>query len=392
MYVCFICTVQQNVGLTTWKDVRYLVAIWGDEGLETPLTTPSTSTTTGVKLIQGSEEWYATLVNERHERNWKKIERFVEAVREMPTIIEREDSGKTDVLSETLRVPRSFDVVGDVAICHDVNDERTDEEWREIAKRMMERNKAINIVALRDTSLKGTERAVGELRIIAGQDRSPLMTTHSEYGIKCVIDLNRTFFSPRMAHERLRICNLVARAEEVLVLFAGVAMEALQIAGRTEATRVTTIELNDVAVECTKRSKQTLERSSGVKCPGAADRLNILHGDALRLLETLPCDHYHRILAPRPKEGTMDGDLGEGDAGAPFLSALLRVLKHAGGECHWYDFVADHEFPTCERSRTFIEGICHEHNLHVQVLHVSKSGSVAMRQLRVCIDFRVSKL
>ena len=59
----------KNVGLTTWKDSRYLVAIWGDEGLEMPLTTKA-----GIQLHNDSN-WLAELVNERHERNWQKIER-----------------------------------------------------------------------------------------------------------------------------------------------------------------------------------------------------------------------------------------------------------------------------------------------------------------------------
>jgi hypothetical protein len=69
------------------------------------------------------------------------------------------------------------------------------------------------------------------------------------------------------------------------------------------------------------------------------------------------CQHYQGIiligfLAPRPKEGATDGDLGSGDGGVDFLDALLPVLKEEGGECHWYEFCADHEFPTCERDKS----------------------------------------
>ena len=31
----------KNVGLTTWKENKYLVAIWGDEGLDMPLCLPN---------------------------------------------------------------------------------------------------------------------------------------------------------------------------------------------------------------------------------------------------------------------------------------------------------------------------------------------------------------
>ena len=66
---------------------RYLVAIWGDEGLDMPLSLP-TSPGTGLYYNPDDEDgtaknanWLAQLVNERHARNWKKIDRFVKAVR-----------------------------------------------------------------------------------------------------------------------------------------------------------------------------------------------------------------------------------------------------------------------------------------------------------------------
>jgi tRNA G37 N-methylase Trm5 len=68
---------------------------------------------------------------------------------------------------------------------------------------------------------------------------------------------------------------------------------------------------------------------------------------------------------------------------------LIPVLKRNGGECHWYDFVADHEYPHCERSKLLIRSVCVNYDLGVEFLHVANVGSVAKRQFRVCIDFRV---
>jgi tRNA G37 N-methylase Trm5 len=192
-----------------------------------------------------------------------------------------------------------------------------------------------------------------------------------------------------MGPERLRLCQQVARGENVLVLFAGVGMEALQIAGRTEASSVLAVELNSEAVECAQRAHRMLERNKAVKCVGAADRLEIVQGDVLEIIPTLQKNFYDRVLAPRPKEGAMDGDLGSGDSGAAFLEALLPVMKQDGGECHWYDFAADHEFPTCDRTRRMIERVCETQGLSMEVIHVANVGSIAKRQLRVCMDFRI---
>lgn len=373
----------KNVGLTTWKDSRYLVAIWGDEGLEMPLCTRDK-----VEL-HNDASWLADLVNERHERNWSKIERFCLNVRTMPPASDEEEHLDEPMApsDEVPSMPRSYDVIGDVAYLHNM----PETESEKVGNAIMKKNKSIKVVVARKSNLEGTERAPGKegLVTIAGADRNPLVTTHTEYGIKCVVDLNHTFFSPRMAQERLRLCQQVARGEDVLVLFAGVGMEGFQIAGRTEASSVVTVELNEIAVQCAHRAHRMLERNKALKCDGAAQRLKILQGDVIDILhgELLEAK-FDRILAPRPKEGAMDGDLGTGDGGEKFLEIIAPHLKD-GGECHWYDFVADHEFPTCDRSRALIERVCQEQNLRVEILHVANAGSVAKRQLRVCIDFKV---
>lgn len=174
----------------------------------------------------------------------------------------------------------------------------------------------------------------------------------------------------------------------MLVLFAGVGMEALQIASRTEARTVVAVELNPVAVECFRRGHQRLQKSKSTKCVGAANRLQIIEGNVLQVLPTLKRASFDRILAPRPKEGELDGDLGNGDGGAPFLDALLPLLKE-GGELHWYDFAADHEFPYCERTKRTITDACNRNGLEMEVIHVANAGSVAMRQLRICMDVRI---
>lgn len=400
----------KNVGLTTWKERRYLVAIWGDEGLEMPLCTPKGPTTP--LYPPAMSQWLSELVNERQTRNWNKIERFCRSLREIGPV--EDDSEEEHALSfntvnlnstntfydgkfgdsnldqtgnQKQTIPRSFDVIGDVAYLHSM----PEGDPETIGNAIMKKNKSIKVVVARQSTLGGTERAPGEegLAIIAGVKRSPLITTHTEFGIRCVVDLNHCFFSPRMGRERLRICQQVARGEDVLVCFAGVGMEAIQISGRTEASSVVAVELNEVAVLCARRGHKMLRNNKAVKTTGAAERLEILQGDVLEVLPSLN-RQFDRILAPRPKEGKLDGDLGSGDGGETFLRVLLRQMKD-GGECHWYDFVADHEYPACERTRSLIERVCDELGLEMEVLHAAHVGSVAKRQLRVCLDFKVKR-
>jgi tRNA G37 N-methylase Trm5 len=127
-----------------------------------------------------------------------------------------------------------------------------------------------------------------------------------------------------------------------------------------------------------------------VKCQGAADRLKIIEGDALKVMNNLEPNSFDRILAPRPKEGAMDGDQGQGDGGLTFLRALLPLLKNQG-ECHWYDFASDSELPQCERTRASIKKACDEIGVGFEVIAITRCGSIAKRQMRICMDFRVIK-
>ena len=392
----------KNVGLTSFKHGygRYVVAIWGDEGLDMPLTAPDDPT---VAFFTGREEWLADLVNERHKRNWAKIERFVTAVRAMPDDIDEEMSelpslagpdfasvGEGIGTTTAMAMPKRFDVVGDVAILNNMP-QGDDKEREAVGKAIMSRNKAIKVCVARSSALSGTERAPGEALVtIAGAQRSPLITTHQEYGIKCVVDLENSFFSPRMGPERLRICQQVARGEKVLVLFCGVGMDALQIAGRTEAQSVVAVELNPAAVSCARLGQRMLERNKAVKTLGAAERLKIIEGDAMDILPTLELESFDRVVAPRPKESALDGDLGTGDGGMTFLKLILPLLKPIGGELHWYDFASDVERPSCQRTKNTLERGCDGCDLLMEVIHVAQVGSIAKRQFRVCMDIRLT--
>lgn len=348
----------KNVGVQSCESLVAVVV--GDEGLEMPLRGP-----TGERLLPiEAAEWLVDVINEKHYRNWAKTERFERAVR--------------DALAE--RHPRRlrYDIVGDVAIVR-ASIEPTD------AEAILQSDKKLRIVAAApDTPLEGSER-IGTLRVVAGAKRSPLMTTHIESNVAFVIDLDRVFFSPRMARERRRIADLVRPAEHVLSLFAGCGPEALVIAACTECERVVALDCSPVAISCCRRGVQILERCK-------PDRARIVHVFEADILDSQSFRHelsrsaYDRIIAPRPKDG-----LSERDHGLRFLLAILDIvaLSRKSVIVHWTDFVAASELPTCQRTREFLARACQQQNFDCEFLYSGRAGpSVAKRQYRVTVDFR----
>jgi len=174
------------------------------------------------------------------------------------------------------------------------------------------------------------------------------------------------------------------------VLFSGCGPEVLQVATRTEAKSVLGIELNSTAVSCARKGVELLRGRNRPNNPVAADKIRLLEGDAFELLPSLPRGCFDRVLAPRPKGVDAAENGGGGDGGASFLDLLLPTMR-SGAECHWYDFAAEGEVPACERTRSFLQEACKKHGLRCEILHSGLAGkkSIATRQFRVCVDFRV---
>ena len=150
--------------------------------------------------------------------------------------------------------------------------------------------------------------------------------------------------------------------------------------------------MNPKAIECAKLGHKLLHRNKSVICPETVQRLEFIQEDAIEFISKLENGvSFDRIIVPRPKQGSLDCDLGTEDCGKDeILQRLLPLLKQNSGECHWYDFVADHELPECRRVVSSIQTVCTQLQLgEIIIKHVSNAGSVAKRQYRVCIDFRI---
>ncbi|MFN3910091.1 MAG: hypothetical protein ACK4J0_02565, partial [Candidatus Anstonellaceae archaeon] len=70
------------------------------------------------------------------------------------------------------------------------------------------------------------------------------ITIHKENKTLFKLDINKVFFSPRMAFERMRIAKQVKKNENVLVLFAGIGPFPIIISKYSNAKKIIGIELN----------------------------------------------------------------------------------------------------------------------------------------------------
>ncbi|MCK4758263.1 MAG: class I SAM-dependent methyltransferase family protein [Thermoplasmata archaeon] len=208
-----------------------------------------------------------------------------------------------DELREFL--PTSFDIIGDICII------KLGEELlpysNKIGEAVLDANTNIKVVAL-DSGVKGEYRT-RDLEIIAGENRTT--TVHKEFGLRFEMDVDRMYFSPRLAGERKRISELVADGEVIIDMFAGVGPFSIMIAKHANPNIIRAIDINPEAFRYLEKnlSKNKVE----TVYPSQGDARDVIKGlaNADRIIMNLP----HSSLY--------------------FLDTGLEIL-HPGGMIHLY--------------------------------------------------------
>ena len=259
-------------------------------------------------------------------------------------------------------VPRSWDLIGDIAIV-EVPDELSGRE-RLIAEAILAVHKNVKSVYMKAGPVSGDFR-VRELKLIGGEDKS--VTIHREHGALLYVDVKSVYFSPRLATERRRVAEQVKDGEVVLDMFSGVGPFAIQIALRKRAI-VHAIELNPIAYECLKKN---------IELNKLKDRVIPHLGDAREVVEEGLLNKFDRVIMNLP-ERSLD-----------FVDVALKALR-GSGILHVYMF--KEEPKAVERAEEVVRLKVEE--LGWRVVRVSYSGTVrqvAPRRWQVVIDCEVSR-
>ena len=188
--------------------------------------------------------------------------------------------------AETRLLPRAFDVIGDLVLIR-------------LPKELESRGPQIGEALLRfvpgarlagvDRGVRGVERR-RSLERLAGT--GTWTTRHTENGLTLDVDLERAYFSPRLAREHARVAAEVSEGERVFDLCCGVGPFALTIAHSARAREIVAVDMNPDAIALGRSSARRL---------GLADRIRF---------ETLPLEEFvvgagtaDRVVFNLPREG-----------------------------------------------------------------------------------------
>lgn len=268
---------------------------------------------------------------------------------------------KNKLTSKELKlVPSSFDIVGDILIFSDFPKELAKKE-KIIGNAILENYPYIKAVLAKTKKYSGKFRTP-KLRVVAGEKRKEAICKESNVLIK--LDVERVYFSPRMASERKRIANLIKQNESVLVMFSGSGAYPLVIAKNTKCKEVYGIEINPIA------HKYALEN---VKKNKLESKIKLFLGDVKKIMPKIK-KKFDRIAMPLPK------------GGENFLGLALRHIKDKG-IIHFYDFLHEGEFHKAEEKAGLA---CSKLNKKCIIINLVKCGQYSPWFYRICIDFQVN--
>ncbi len=215
--------------------------------------------------------------------------------------------------AETLRnIYNSFDVIGDIAIIKIPPSNICSAE--KVAKQIMAIHRNIRTVLTPVTPISGDFR-VRELRLLAGESKTN--TIHKESGCIFMVDVAKTYFSPRLSFEHQRIASLVKRSETLVNMFAGVGCFSIMIAKTVSPVKVYSIDVNPTAVEYMEKNVK-INKVQGNVFPILGDSKDIISSQLGGLAD--------RVLMPLPEKAL------------EYLPYALSALKPSGGMIHYYDF------------------------------------------------------
>ncbi len=251
-------------------------------------------------------------------------------------------------------IPRSFDIVGNIAIFSKLPNELKKQKL--IADALLKLNKSIKTVLLKTKSFSGRYR-LPKFKILAGKKTKE--TFYKENNCQFKLNLEKCYFSQRLANERLRIARQVKFNETILVMFSGISVYSIVISRNSKAKEIYCIEINPTA------HKYALENLKLNKI----NNIKLFKGDVKKILPKIKLK-FDRIVMPAPKNAE------------EYLSLIKNKIKKRT-IIHFYDFSQENEFPQASIDK--IKKVFKK----IKILKSVKCGAYSPYTYRICIDFQV---
>lgn len=250
----------------------------------------------------------------------------------------------------SIEVPSSFDVIGDIAIIKIPDDAM--KYKKDIGDALLATHKNIKVVCM-DRGVKD-EKRIRKVEVIAGESRTE--TIHKEYGVKIFVDVRKVYYSPRLATERKRIADMVREGEVIIDMFAGVAPFSLVIAKFANPSIIYAIDNNEDAI---------FYANKNVWANRLEDKIKVIKGDAMEIVPQLP--KADRIIMNLPHSSFK----------------FLPIAINKGKVIHYYEIMEKEKIE--ERIKFLKNG------KKIEIMNVRKVGNYSPSMVKLCIDMLIGE-
>jgi len=215
-------------------------------------------------------------------------------------------------------ISKGVDIIGDIAVIK--SPPEMGDTNRRLGEALIRAMPYIKVVLRQSSPVQGAYRLRGFERL-AGESRTE--TTHKEFGCTYVVDIAKTYFSPRLSTERNRVAEDVCKtskapSEVIINMFAGVGGFSILIAKKNRHVKVYSLDVNADAVRYMmlniRKNKVSPQVTAGL-------------GDAVKLIEESFSGWADRVLMPLPERAR------------EYLPYALKALKADGGVIYYELFV-----------------------------------------------------
>jgi len=257
-------------------------------------------------------------------------------------------------------LPNSLDIIGDIAVV-ELADE-LEPYAQDIGQAIAAVNPKLVAVYAKAGSVTGAYRT-RPLRLLAGEPRT--QTIHIEYGVRLVVDVAETYFSPRLGTEHDRVASLVRSGEVIVDMFTGVGPFALLAAKRQHVT-VYALDVNEYAIRCLEQSLK-LNRLRGEVIP--------LLGDSRRIVSDELQRRADRIIMNLPHDAFT------------YLGVAAAAVKAAGATIHFYGLTSE-QVPL-DRLQEQVTAELGKHGIGIKLVESRRVRDIAPHEAQVALDLQV---
>ncbi len=210
-------------------------------------------------------------------------------------------------------LPRSIDIVGDIAIIEIPPELESHKKF--LGEAILSIHKNTRVVLAKAGAVSGLYR-LRKLEFIGGEHRTS--TVYKENGCSYQVDVAKAYFSPRLSHEHQRVASLVNDGETVVDLFAGVGPFSVLIAKNNPDAKIYAIDVNPDAVDVLKKN---------IRLNRVENRVYPIVGDARQIVAERLSVVADRVIMNLPEKAI------------EFVDVACKAIKPSGGVVHFYGFV-----------------------------------------------------